>query len=68
MDGSLLGGVRYRAPKYGANNFAPDQNLTRCCFHALPRISALPFLLAAVVTTVGAQAALAHLFRQTFRH
>ena len=42
------------------------QNLTRCCYHALPRISALPFLLAAVVTTVGAQAALAHLFRQSF--
>ena len=36
----------------------------RCCYHALPRLSALPFLLAAVVTTVGAQAALAHLFRR----
>merc|ERR1719507_447435 len=47
----------------GLWSYCPLLTAAGCCFHALPRISALPFLLAAVVTTVGAQAALAHLFR-----
>ena len=44
-----------------------EQMKPRCCYHALPRISALPFLIAAVLTTVGVQAALAHLFRQSLK-
>jgi len=47
----------------GLWSYCPLLTAAGCCYHALPRLSALPFLLAAVVTTVGAQAALAHLFR-----